>query len=53
MKTATMTIQAKLEETREKFLRLLDMDRDSAEFQRLYDEVDRALAQLIREEAKA
>lgn len=50
MKTATMTTQVKLEETRDKFLRLLDMDRDSLEFERLFEEVDQALAQLTREQ---
>lgn len=48
--TATTVTPVNLEETREKFLRLLDTDRDSPEFQRLFEEVDRALAQLIRVE---
>lgn len=50
METVTVATRVKLEETRQKFLRLLDIDRDSAEFERLFEEVDEALGELIREQ---
>ncbi|MBO8141667.1 MAG: hypothetical protein H0Z37_05720 [Firmicutes bacterium] len=39
-----------MEKVKEKFFRLLDTDRTSAEFERLYREVDAALAELVRAE---
>lgn len=53
MNTATTTRQAKLEETRAKFLRLLDLERDSPEFERLFREVDAELDRLSREQSDA
>lgn len=40
----TMSLDRSLEELEAKFLRLLEIDRRSEEFERLYEEVDRGLA---------
>jgi len=42
--------EARMAELREKFFQLLDVDRDSEEFERLYQEVDAALEELVAEE---
>lgn len=52
MNTTTLTRRAKIEETRAKFLRLLEVERDSPEFERLFREVDQALDELSREQVK-
>jgi len=51
MKPAAATDRTKAENIREKFFRLLEMDRESPEFERLFREVDEALARLAAEQA--
>ncbi|HEY8417064.1 MAG TPA: hypothetical protein VIK93_03390 [Limnochordales bacterium] len=55
MATAAVTGHTRLDEARvaqvkEKFLQLLDTDRASEEFERLYREVDAALEELVAAE---
>lgn len=53
VKGKTRLEQAKVAEVREKFLQLLAADRSSAEFERLYREVDAALDELVAAEPPA
>jgi len=52
---ASVGVEAVLEralvELEAKFMRLLELDRDSAEFEKLYDEVDKELAALASDDA--
>ncbi|HLS90754.1 MAG TPA: hypothetical protein VK101_05860 [Limnochordia bacterium] len=44
-------LERSLVELEAKFMRLLELDRDSAEFEKLYDEVDKELAALASDDA--
>lgn len=50
MRAVAATCEARLDEVRAKFMRLLEMERSSPDFLRLYEEVDAALAELLRAE---